>query len=61
MRAPDVGVLNGGRGSGSHRQRLAFQPMPEDGLDALVAEGAQGQSADTGRLQPLRSVMISQP
>src|SRR4030042_4329967 len=60
LRAPDVGVLNRCERSRS-RQWLSLQPVPEDGLEALIVGGAQSQAAGTGRLQPCRSVFFAQP
>ena len=61
MGAPDVGVSNRRVRDRSRGQRLVLQPVLQDGVNALVAERVQRQGADTGRLQPCRSVLFAQP
>jgi len=50
-----MGVADGCGLHGGRRQRLGFQAVPEDGVDALVAEGVQRQGAGAGGFQALRA------
>ena len=56
-----MGVLNRCLWGRCRRQRLAFEAVPKDGLDALVAEGVQRQGAATGGFQPGCAVVLAQP